>query len=706
MTIRFVLAANRSFYLFLLLIYAGFSCLSCKEENLKNTIEFNEQIPAVFRDYISEISYDSLGDYKAIVHCEVISDNLIRINLTYIITDTLTQDDWQINVIPNFQPTFHWAPHLTPTDDHIIAQYVFRSPAMIISDDQKQLVLIPDLDIMQKGTPIPWYMDMDAKTNKLTLGLSKYKTQEHMLFIRDSGATYLPGNIEIGFYLIANNDKENISNPWENLISFFWEKWGSPLYEKGFPITGSLEPYVEHTYKWALDNWKDAVWQEFKLNNTLVGAPVFIVNFTQSPNYPGEADEREYRSIWNQAWFSSLRSAQGMYRYARRTNNNRLLNKANMTKEMALAFPKKNGFFYGMITTEMENVEVEGKKYRRSKGWDTYIWGNSNRNPLTRDPVKSPFHILDMSWTSFLMLKWYEELEQDERLLQYAINYASALLEIQDENGFFPAWLTLDSLKPIDILLQSPETSMSVTFLLKLHELTSSQKYLNAAIKAMDAVIENIIPQGRWEDFETYWSCSKFGIDQLNQKFERNNMHKQNNFSMYWTAEALYYTYKITNNDKYLRWGKRTLDELLMTQAIWQPPYMFVNTLGGFGVMNADGEWNDARQSLFAELIILYGVELNNQIYIQRGLAALKASFVMMYCPENKDTKFLYERKFNFFDEKDFGFMMENYGHGGVTSPDGLGIGGFTIYDWGNGSASEAYNRIIDHYGEPFIYNN
>ena len=36
-----------------------------------------------------------------------------------------------------------------------------------------------------------------------------------------------------------------------------------------------------------------------------------------------------------------------------------------------------------------------------------------------------------------------------------------------------------------------------------------------------------------------------------------------------------------------IRLGQRVLDELLMTQASWQPPYMYVNVLGGFGVMNA-----------------------------------------------------------------------------------------------------------------------
>ncbi len=31
-----------------------------------------------------------------------------------------------------------------------------------------------------------------------------------------------------------------------------------------------------------------------------------------------------------------------------------------------------------------------------------------------------------------------------------------------------------------------------------------------------------------------------------------------------------------------------------MTQASWQPPHIYVDAVGGFGVMNSDGEWNDA----------------------------------------------------------------------------------------------------------------
>ena len=153
-------------------------------------------------------------------------------------------------------------------------------------------------------------------------------------------------------------------------------------------------------------------------------------------------------------------------------------------------------------------------------------------------------------------------------------------------------------------------------------------------------------------------------------------------------------------NKEYLDYGQRTLDELLMTQASWQPPYMYVNVLGGFGVLNADGEWNDSRESLFSELIIQYGKLLDKPEYIERGYAALKASFVMMYCTENPQTKQQWEKVHPFFASEDYGFMMENYGHGGRTNPAGEGMGEFTIYDWGNGAAAEAYNRLLDKFGK------
>ncbi len=83
-------------------------------------------------------------------------------------------------------------------------------------------------------------------------------------------------------------------------------------------------------------------------------------------------------------------------------------------------------------------------------------------------------------------------------------------------------------------------------------------------------------------------------------------MYKQNNLSSFWTVEALLVTYQAPGNELYLRWGRRTLDELSMCQQVWQPPFIYVPALGGFGVTNFDGEWNDSRESLLAELLMDY----------------------------------------------------------------------------------------------------
>ena len=664
-------------------------------------------LPKDYQQLIQNIYVSNIGVNTANISSQAVEgeNGMLYVNIEFDLNETIKQDDWQVNITPAFSGSFHWTPHLTPKEGNIIDQHVFRAPSIIASNSKKGFIIIPDIDKIKDDDEYRWYMDLDVPNNKLTLGLSKTKVSDHVLFERTDGCVFPKGTIEFGFYIIKLTSKNDLANPFRKPLDFFWRKWGHDLFVNGHPITGNLKPYVEHTYNWAFNTWKKSVWQEFEIDGKKLGAPVFIVNTTQSPNYPGEVNEREFRSIWNQAWFNSLRSASGLYRFARREANDELLNKALLTKELALSYPQKSGFFYSVIATEMEQIGYGSKVLNRSRGWDTYYWGNSNRNPYTWDPHHAPFHVLDMSWTALLMLRWYDELEKDERLLKYVQNYADALLQKQYPNGFFPGWIDVQTLEPMTYLNKSPETSMSVTFLLKLFDITKDKKYKTAALKAMKAVMHEILPSGRWEDFETYWSCCRVGTpDWVGHKVVRNNMYKQCNFSMFWTAEALLASYQTTKVKKYLETGKRVLDELLMTQATWQPSYMYVNVLGGFGVMNTDGEWNDSRQSLFAELILQYSKLLKSNEYRERGIAALRASFSMMYCPENPKAKEQWEKAWPFFGPADYGFTMENYGHDGRSSKEGIGIGEFTIYDWGNGAAAEAYNRIIDKFGEDYIY--
>jgi hypothetical protein len=111
--------------------------------------------------------------------------------------------------------------------------------------------------------------------------------------------------------------------------------------------------------------------------------------------------------------------------------------------------------------------------------------------------------------------------------------------------------------------------------------------------------------------------------------------------------------------------------------------------------MNADCEWNDARQSLFAPLYLELGRETGDRELTERGISAMRASFSMLYCPENAPLARAYERRFPFFGPESYGFMMENQGHS-IAEP----IGTFTIFSWGNGSALAAAASVRDRFPE------
>jgi hypothetical protein len=628
-------------------------------------------------------------------------DGWRRVRLVWEVAAAIAQDELSVRFDVGFEPELWWAPHLAPEDGYVVGQHVFRSPALIAAGGPRVLAVVPDLDLVGGRPESPWFLDYDAPRRKMWLGLVRTDVPEHVLFKKAPGLAFAPGKVELAFFIAAYIDPKAVKDPWARTSAFLWERWGRPLYEKGQPIPGPLHSYVRRTYDWAFGGWGSFVWQEFDLGGRRVGAPQFIVNVSQSPNCPGPWYQREFLSIWNQAWFSSLRSASGLYRYARATIDEGLLAKARLTKELALSAPMTDGIFPAVIGTANDEVVIEGKRLRRPRPWGEARWSNSDRTPLEHGITANWAHVLDMSVTALAMLRWYDELEKDPRLLEYARTYGERLLRLQDEGGFFPGWLHPTTQTPGPVMNRTPESSLSATFLLKLADLTGEAKYRAAALRAVDAVLADVVPQGRWLDFETYWSCSGWGRDRyLDRKIERNAMHKQNTLSMFWTAEALLEAWRATSRGRYLDWGRRTLDELSMAQQVWQPPFIHVPALGGFGVMNADGEWNDSRETLFAELFLDYAAATGERAYRERGLAALKAGFVMMYCPENPEVKAMWEKVYPWFGPADYGFTMENYGHGGRTSPEGEGMGVFTIYDWGNGAAAEAVMRILDHHPE------
>jgi hypothetical protein len=601
-----------------------------------------------------------------------------------------------------------WIPHVSPFPDSVIGDHSLRSPAMIFADEATALALIPDADdlryALESGYRI--WLDYDHPERAITVCAGSYETAHFHVAYRRIPLAYHGQKARLRLHIVASSDPAALDNPYGMAARWIWDRWGRAGLRDGGSQRAPFSRYQAHVANWAFEpeprGWGDTVWQEFDLGGARCGAPAFIVDVAQHPSIPVEQRRwREQRSVWNQAWFSTQRSANGLLRYARQAGRRDLEERARLMTRVALCAPQTDGLFPSVYTAGGGEYCL----YKDAAGWDQARWTNSDRRP--RAASADAVHILDASFTARLLLEWHGLNPGETEALEYVRRYVGRLTSLQRADGSFPGWVEPDGAVPEE-LAAGPETAMSVTLLLELASLPAAQAdgarantgRTAAARAGLDYLERGPIRESRWEDFETYYSCSQWGADRVGRKIERNGVYKSNTFSPFWCAEAFLAAYRLFGDQRLLAAGRRCLDELSLYQQVWQPPVLPVPTHGGFGVMNADAEWNDARQSLFAPLYLEYYGATGDPECFERGVSALRASFAMMYCPENAHVKAAYERQHPSFGPESYGFMMENVAHGG---PGHDPIGPFTIYTWGNGAALEAAAKVRDLFGDVYV---
>lgn len=556
---------------------------------------------------------------------------------------------------PLAKPTVIWIPHLTPADENVIGDWVFRAPAVIVADGQRAVAYVPDLDDVARvraGGGKTW-LDYDHRSRTITLATGGYRHDGHVFFVREGAA----GEDRVHMHVLESERAEDVANPYGLASRFLWERWGRTGHERA--PKPSFDAYVAHVLRWAFSGggWADSVWQEV---SSEAAAPVFIVDVGRHPSVPKEKRTwREPRSIWNQAWFSTQRCANGLHRLGEKE-------RARKMTEIALAAPMRDGLFPSVLVADDDEPG----------GWR---WTSSDRRPPEVD--EDACHLVDAAFTCRMLLEWHS-LTGDARALERVKAFAARAVREQSSGGSFPGYIRPNGEQPRR-LLASPESAVTATLLFELGE-------TDAALRTMP-FLERCARDGEWTDFETYWSCAPWGSPE--ERVERNGVKKQNTLSIFWCAETFLHAYRATNDAKHLALARRCLDELSLYQAVWDPPFLPAPAHGGFGVMNADAEWNDARQSLFAPLYFEMFEETNEREYLERGQSALRASFSMMYCPENAALAQAYEARFPFFGPESYGFMMENQGHD-PRAP----IGTFTIYTWGPGSAIATFAAVRDRF--------
>jgi hypothetical protein len=599
------------------------------------------------------------------------------------------------------EPRHVWLPHLAPEVGYVIGDHSFRSPALIFADAHTALVLIPnlaDVEATRKAGLRVW-LDYDHPSRTITATVGNYRVGGFHVGYQPEPVKYAGQSVRLRLHVLSSTRREDIENPYGMAARWHWEHSGHPRHLEGGSQHAPLTRYSEYVENWAFGpgEWAETLWQSFDLNGEKVGAPTFIVDIAQHPSIPREQRRwREQRSIWNQAWFSTQRCANGLLRRARQIGSKELEERARRMTRIALLAPQTNGLFPSVYTAGGGGYSL----YKDTPDWSKGRWTNSDRRPPTA--TADACHILDAAFTVRLLLEWHDLVGPSEtEAIPYIRRFADRLCELQRKSGAFPGWVEPDGTVPLP-MAEGPESAMGVTLLLELAERFPQEKrYREAAVRALRYLETSPVAEGRWEDFETYFSCSRWGgSDRMGAPIERNGVYKSNTLSQFWCAEAFLAAHRVLGDKRYLAVGRRCLDELSLYQQVWDPSWIPAPCHGGWGVMNADGEWNDARQSLFAPLYLDYYRATSERDYFERGVAALRASFAMLYCPENVEVRRAYERQHPFFGPESYGFMMENIAHGG---PGTDVIGPFTIFTWGNGAALAAAATVRDRFGDVFV---
>jgi hypothetical protein len=565
-------------------------------------------------------------------------------------------------------PRHVWVPHLAPKPGFVIGDHALRAPALVFADDTRVLVLIPDIGDIEaaRAQGLQVWLDYDHPDRTVTVAVGRYRPEGLHVAYRAVPVEYAGQQVRLRVHVLASTRPQDIANPYGLAAHWLWRTWGRPRHGEGGSQRAPLERYADYVKRWAFGpgGWEDTVWQEFTLRGERVGAPAFIVDVAQHPSVPMDKRRwREQKSVWNQAWFSTQRCANGLLRYARQTGDTTLEQRARAMTRIALNAPQTDGLFPSVFTAGGGGYSL----YKDTPDWSAGRWTNSDRRPP--GVSERAVHLLDAVYTARLLLDWQDLVGPSEtEAVPYVRRFAERLCRLQRPSGAFPGWVEPDGTVPA-ALAEGPESAMSATLLLHLAaRFPQETRYRDAAVRALRYLENGPVAQGRWEDFETYFSCSRWGSDDQNrQPVARNGVYKSNTLSLFWCAEAFLAAHQTLGDPggHWLALGRRCLDELSLYQQVWNPSWIAAPTHGGFGVMNGDGEWNDARQSLFAPLYLDYYRHNRQDEYFERGVAALRASFAMLYCPENVAVRAAYEQAHPMFGPESYGFTMENIAHGG-----------------------------------------
>jgi hypothetical protein len=595
------------------------------------------------------------------------------------VTETLSSGTGVLPALDAFEA--HWrfsaggevrevfTPSLVPEEGDLVGRHVMRAPVLVAESAEMGVALAVDIEGLEKAEVIPaalGFLRVPGHNVDLVAGLRAQEVRGHVFHRgRHQTAELVAQTISHRYFLRLLPHPA----PGASLAAARAKIWAiGQFHGANRPLEQPAQEYARQIYPGALER----LWAEAELGGRRVGA------VTSNRSYVSD--------VWFSSWFNPLRSSYGLYHYGGALGQDEWVEMARATRTLALSAPREDGFF--------PTVFVFGD----------HRWVGSHH----QGGGPGVFHLMEMSWTMYLLLQWHRDLEPDEESIARAKDYAAALARVQRSDGGLPAYVDRQG-KPVNFMdgaallhdlqgggggdpyvpdmvehrwvearfVESAEDAASLLFLATLARL------LPAGDKALEGVVasargiasylaQHVVPQARWTDFEVYFSCSPKSLEFYDH---RSGQWPQNTLCMQHAAAGLLALHEVTGESDHLELAGRAMDRLSLYQQVWDPPWLGLSAFGGYGVMNTDGEWNDARQAQFAETHLDFGRATGEQEHTERAVAAARAAFTTVFLPASA-------ARYSGWWRSPVGMAAENHGHGGRDE-----LNGVSGFDWGSGSA-------------------
>lgn len=574
---------------------------------------------------------------------------------------------------------FAFAPHIRPGDDQSVAQWGMKTPAAIVQAGTATMALALNTDMVtEQSRTLPLALEMEADPlarEHPLLGIGvKLTVPVDLNYFRaspDLGVELRDERIRFGFYIWVS-DAQAPGQGYRAVSHWLWQIMGAKrVKETVAPQVANFEHYAESGLKYAFDN----LWSEFDAASGPAGA---VLNGIVYPN-----------DVWFQSLFDHMRSAIGLWGFGYPERARRIKNLA-LSAPGHPAGPYKTIYHTSVRQARREQTWVTSSHWMLSGGVESKMRSVRKQNLVKLLDWENLYHSVDCSWNAYWMLRWHTEVESDERLVTFASRYADFLLREQTVSGAIPSFFrdNGEGLSPDPLLSHNVGTAASGALLAMLHTVTGKAEYLHAAIRAARFVEKDVLPEHRWQDYEVVFDS---GAKPLGFYDRHTHQYAQTTQGMVWTIAMFHALYRTTGRHSFLERAAEVVDYLSLFQQLWDPPFLSVRTFGGFPVGNSHPSWNDARTPLLATAFADHFALTAEPEYLERAVAALRASLVLMFMPENNAVS-------GIFADGPFGHADEGYaGRGRDEQFTGLS------FDFPVGAALSSITLVKRRFGDVYV---